>query len=379
MTTKRGPVIAGLVLFALAIAGCGGQQFPTTAGGTSSPPVTARARLLAAVTRTTEAKTAKLAIDMSMSGTGNAGSVHVSGSGAMDLTRRRIEMKMASAGATPLSVEMRLVDGTVYLNTGTGWTSQSATSTGPTTPMPTNYLEYLRGIGSTVRVEGTEAVRGVYTTRYGTTVDLGRAAAHAGTPEQKAALQKLLGQIHFPAIPLTAWIDDAGRLRRMRMVMDLGSVTQKLGAPAGVDLKIDMTFELYDFGAPVSVTAPAGAVPYVAPVDATPLVRAAEVDLRNALTAEKVAFIDGQEYSADVSVLRQIEPSLDWGGKVTVVVGSGSGGPNSVVCVSEHASSSTTPAIADVGSGPHASTYFGLHGCPVRVTDVTVSRLGATG
>ena len=156
----------------LAIAGCGGQQFPTTAGGAPHTPVTARARLLAAVTRTTEAKTAKLAIDMSMTGMGTAGNVHVSGSGAMDLTHRRVQMKMVSTGPVPLSVEVRLVDGTAYMNTGAGWTSQPAASTGPTTPMPTDDLDYLKSIGSTVRVEGTQVLRGVYTTRYGATVNL---------------------------------------------------------------------------------------------------------------------------------------------------------------------------------------------------------------
>ena len=77
----------------------------------------------------------------------------------------------------------------------------------------------------------------------------------------------MLDQIHFPDVPVTVWIDDAGRLRKMRLVMDLGAVVGKLGGPAGVDPKIDMTFELYDFGAPVSVTAPAGAKPFVAGAD----------------------------------------------------------------------------------------------------------------
>ena len=49
--------------------------------------------------------------------------------------------------------------------------------------------------------------------------------------------------------------------------------------------------------------------------------RAAQSDLRNGLTAEKTNYTDAQTYSAVAATMKAIEPSLDWGGKLTVVVG----------------------------------------------------------
>src|SRR5262245_11875718 len=59
--------------------------------------------------------------------------------------------------------------------------------------------------------------------------------------------------------------------------------------------------------------------------------RAAQSDLRNALTALKVYYTDTQEYTDDVESLAAIESSLDWGGALTVAIG---GEYDSVVCVS---------------------------------------------
>src|SRR5205814_6346957 len=44
-------------------------------------------------------------------------------------------------------------------------------------------------------------------------------------------------------------------------------------------------------------------------------------DLRNGLTAEKTVYTDNQAYDATVATMKGIESSLDWGGKLTVVVG----------------------------------------------------------
>ena len=48
--------------------------------------------------------------------------------------------------------------------------------------------------------------------------------------------------------------------------------------------------------------------------------RAVQADLRNALTAEKTIYTDNQAYSAKIAEMRSIESSLDWGGRLDVVV-----------------------------------------------------------
>ena len=45
-----------------------------------------------------------------------------------------------------------------------------------------------------------------------------------------------------------------------------------------------------------------------------------QADLRNALTAEKTIYTDNQAYSSKIAEMRNIEPSLDWGGRLHVVV-----------------------------------------------------------
>jgi type IV pilus assembly protein PilA len=105
--------------------------------------------------------------------------------------------------------------------------------------------------------------------------------------------------------------------------------------------------------------------------------RAAQSDLRNALTAEKVVYTDLQAYTTDITSvapngLKYIESSLDWAvtltpavtpvqqtgvqkGNVTV----GTTLTDGVVCLSEQSKSGTTFTIVDVSAGTNAGTYFG--------------------
>jgi len=98
--------------------------------------------------------------------------------------------------------------------------------------------------------------------------------------------------------------------------------------------------------------------------------RGARSDLRNALTAEKTYYTDNQAYTDKVSDLKAIEPSLDWGGKLKVVVGDAIySGDNATVCLSEAATSGTpTFELADVSAGAKAGTFYGklAAGCPAN-------------
>ena len=105
--------------------------------------------------------------------------------------------------------------------------------------------------------------------------------------------------------------------------------------------------EFYDFGVPVAVAVPPGAISAkIADAD-----HAAQSDLRNALTAEKTLYTDDQMYSTDAPTLKQIEPSLAWGTKLPVAIADADGEPAQVVCMSERSASGTTFAIADIATG----------------------------
>jgi hypothetical protein len=82
-------------------------------------------------------------------------------------------------------------------------------------------------------------------------------------------------------------------------------------------------------------------------------------------------------YSADPTLLKQIEPTLGWGRKLTVVVGNDGPTAAAVVCLSEPSASGTVFSLADVAAGPNAGTYYGRGACPPVVDDVTASRLGS--
>jgi hypothetical protein len=91
--------------------------------------------------------------------------------------------------------------------------------------------------------------------------------------------------------------------------------------------------------------------------------RTAKSDLRNALTAEKAEYTDTQQYTSDTATLKGIETSLDWGGKLQVVVGTAMA-QGDTVCMSEGSQSGTMFSIADIAAGPDAGTYYGETTCP---------------
>jgi type IV pilus assembly protein PilA len=94
--------------------------------------------------------------------------------------------------------------------------------------------------------------------------------------------------------------------------------------------------------------------------------RAAQSNLRNALTAEKTYYTDKQAYTAATASVKSIEPSLTFSaaaaaaqGTVSVVVTSTSGTLNDIVTLGTKSASGTCFYIKDVASGATAGTYYG--------------------
>ncbi len=376
----------------LAVAGCGGQQFPTTAahpapksGKAAKPttPPTPKARLLAAMQHTTAERTARIAMHMSFD-VGPDNAFTLDGTGLVDLTNQKLDLTAKTKSSDPddddETLELRIVNRIAYTNEdGDGqWTSEPFDGEAETSavPDPTSYADYLQGISDDVRVDGHETLRGVDTTRYMATVDLGRALTRtAKTPAQKALMQNAVSLFGNLEIPVTAWVDGAGRLRKLNLTMNLSAATGKqLGADAGLQAKIGITMEFYDFGVPVAVAVPPGAISAkIADAD-----HAAQSDLRNALTAEKTLYTDDQMYSTDAPTLKQIEPSLAWGTKLPVAIADADGEPAQVVCMSERSASGTTFAIADIATGLVSGTYYAKTACPAVVDEQTVSTMGTS-
>lgn len=117
---------------------------------------------------------------------------------------------------------------------------------------PAQILEYLKASGGSVTPVGHEVVRGVSSTHYKATIDLRKAAdvVPSGNRAQlHAALTKLIAQTGVSNLPVDVWVDAAGLVRRMTISLTLPAAAQTL--------KMQMTVELFGFGATPPVTPPA--------------------------------------------------------------------------------------------------------------------------
>ena len=123
---------------------------------------------------------------------------------------------------------------------------------------PADQLQLLRMVSDDVEERGSKVVRGVETTHYRATVDLGKALGEglAGVPadqreQARQALEAMKEQVGIGDIPLDVFVDDAGAVRRMLMDMSMDMLGQKL--------RMVMTMDFFDFGVPVDVTPPPAA------------------------------------------------------------------------------------------------------------------------
>ncbi len=109
--------------------------------------------------------------------------------------------------------------------------------------------------------------------------------------------------------------------------------------------------------------------------------RAAQSNIRNALTAEKVYYVDNEAYTDVVDDLNAIEPALTWAQGFTApaagTVNVGLEGTANV-CLTATSASGSVFLIADVSTGTYAGTYYGT-AAVADCKDATVKDLSKTG
>jgi hypothetical protein len=113
---------------------------------------------------------------------------------------------------------------------------------------PTQMLQYLRATSGKIDKVGEEDVRGVETTHYRANVDLDKVAEQAPPNLRKtfrASIQSLKRGLGRSKIPVDVWVDGDNLVRRLQEHLTI--------AGGG---KIDFSVDFYDFGTPVSVSAP---------------------------------------------------------------------------------------------------------------------------
>ncbi len=111
---------------------------------------------------------------------------------------------------------------------------------------PTGPLEFLKGAGGEATEQGTEEIGGVTTTRYRTTITSLRLQEQADADRRDQLLDQLR-QLGRDVVPVDAWIDDEGLLRRMRIEVE---------RTGEVLTRTVMTMELENFGEPVDIDVP---------------------------------------------------------------------------------------------------------------------------
>jgi hypothetical protein len=249
---RGGRYVVTVVAASMLAAGCG-----TTAART--PP--SAGTLAAAVTRT-GTQTARIAATVTVKSTGMTTSFDING--AFDFTRSRGMLAMpAPIGLTELFVPPKLfikIPGTgTAVPHGKTWVevdpAGAASALGPFAAVsdPADVLATLAALAGSQRTLGAGTVRGVPVTGYQLNIDPATAASKAPAGE-RVYLGQLFKSLGKGAIPVDVWVDAQHLVRQIRL-----SVRLPGGTGAAGNSQLTVTIDLYDFGAPVRVSAPPAA------------------------------------------------------------------------------------------------------------------------
>ncbi len=264
MSPRRVLSLLCLGICAVALVGCGGDTFAL------DPVATA-------ATKTVSSQSARVAFTATMDVEG-VGAMGFSGSGVFDGRSRsgRLNMRFRLpadaqaqlSGADP-ALQM-IMDGrsglVVYMRSpllarlaGDRWIkfdmAKLANSRGidlngllnANQADPSQTLDLLKASADAHQI-GYDHIRGVFTTHYQLEIDLERLA------KENKNLRKMVDEVRevtgTTSYPAEAWVDDAGRVRRIKVDMSFNSA-------AGGAFTLSMTEDLYAFGTKVHVRPPA--------------------------------------------------------------------------------------------------------------------------
>jgi hypothetical protein len=257
----------------IALAACGS---PANTVEVKKPvPPSPQKVVLASVQTTTAAKSARLSMTISTAGMPAGEPFDVVAEGIADFTTGDSSISMGTAGDSTDNFEARVVDHVAYMKLPESFGGLVGSDKWLKVPNlgaadhvlpgygqgdPSQFLAYLETVSSDVKKVGSETIRGVETTHYKATLDLGKAVDRADVPASlRDELHDLFDKSNGAgfAIPAEVWVDGDGLARRIQMTMNLG----QLGGEFGIDdvPAMTMSMDLYDFGVPVHVEAPPAA------------------------------------------------------------------------------------------------------------------------
>lgn len=264
----------------VAVAACGTASPSGSATNPTTPSSPAAKTPIqaidAAYTSTTSAGTAKLSMDMAMSGQAMKGQkVDFSGSGVVDFAHKSGDLTMSILG---MGMEIRYLDNVEYIHTPSGLPGKAGDKpwmkvdlnelakanlgasmdqlTSATPSDPSQMLSYLQGVSSDITDDGPATIDGTATTHYTAQMNIADLAKKENLPADKAAqMQKMFGS---PTVPMQIWVDGQNRLRQMSFdqKVDAGAITGASSGAGSGTVDMAMTMKLSDFGVPVNVAVP---------------------------------------------------------------------------------------------------------------------------
>jgi len=253
--------VAAVVTTGGLVAACGSS---THGGGVTVEP--GPAALARAYTAVQSARSSRVSFEFQI--TTAAGSEN--GSGGGDFRWSPVEgaltMKIDVASQN-VTVPMRMIGDTIYEELpsaipqlgGKRWVGLSLAGfvNYPSAGFdPSQELSLLAAQASSVTKVGTVKVLGVPTTEYVAVLDVAKPSPYIG-PEGRQLIQNLAAS-GLTSVPVSVWIDSAGRPRQMKITETLAR--PPAGAPASsaaaYPITVTYTMNFTDFGIPVTVTAP---------------------------------------------------------------------------------------------------------------------------
>lgn len=272
---RKSLMVAGGLALALALVGCG----ETTEGTPTAAFGDAKSLVSAASESTAKQKSSKMTMEMKMgpiTATGNGVGLYDGANSKMAMT---MSMDMSAAGMGPMEIEMRMLDGVVYMKMPSGmagmpegdqskpWIKMDLSDMAGAGGMdiskmmeqndPTKMLELLEESGKLTGTEQTQ-VDGRPATKYSFDVDFKKMMEQYG-----GGLGQMgdLDGLDMDSMPMHVWIN-AENLP-VQFTIDMSDVMKKAvesagsSAPAGMNFdNASMTMKYTDWGTEVTVEAP---------------------------------------------------------------------------------------------------------------------------
>jgi hypothetical protein len=262
----------------VALAGCASSSSaggtPSTNRGSSSSPLQT---VQSAYASTIGQKSARLSLSENLNVAGHH--ITATGTGVEDFAGHTLDSTLTVAGQ---QIEVRKLGQTLYTRLPSAaasglpgskpWVSINLSAllqhaTGSSLSQleagqqddPASILAYLKQASANgLHRAGTASIRGVQTTKYTATIDLNKVAAAEGG-KLGSVTRSQIKTLGTSTYPMSVWVDAKGLVRQLSAQLSASPTTPSMpgsGSSSSVHVNVGATIQFYDFGTPVSVSAP---------------------------------------------------------------------------------------------------------------------------